>query len=73
MTNTDPYILVWLANSFITFLSNVMKYCRILLDRLISPELYVALSYLRNSTNLYFTQGAWIHYFTFYVQILADV
>ena len=51
----------------------VMKYCRILLDSLISPELYVALSYLRNSSNSYFTQGACIHYFTFYVKILADV
>ena len=50
-----------------------MKYSRILLDRLISPELYVALSYLRNSSNSYFIQGACIHYFTFYVQILADV
>ena len=50
-----------------------MKYCRILLDRLISPELYAAFSYLRNSSNSYFTQGACIHYFTFYMQILGDV
>ena len=50
-----------------------MKYCRILLDMLIGTELYIALSYLQNSSNSYFTQGACIHYFTFYVQILADV
>ena len=36
-------------------------------------KMHVALSHLRKSTNLNFTLGAGIRYFTFYAQLLADV
>ena len=46
---------------------------RLRVNGLISPALYIAKSYLRNSTNSCFTRGAIIRYFTFHVQLLADV
>ena len=75
MTNTDPYILVWLGKliyqNFIKRNEIIQKF----IEKLLSPELYVMLlchNYENVSIHILLEELVSFN-FTFYVQILADV